>query len=143
MERGINMNKINSDLKIFEVGEMFCVLTYTPNKAIEICVNDDLIDEEDVDEYTIEECDYKRHTWQPIETMKNIFTVDELLEIEDCLKNHKETCVKERDGVKYFFQDCRNEFDYIAVRLSYEQILNTPEILSEFEINSIISTTEY
>lgn len=133
-----------SDLKIFEVEGMYWVLTTTPEKAVKILFDDELIDEECIEEYTVEECNYKDYTWQPIEVMKkNIFTVKELTKIEDRLKNYIETCTIERDGVKYFFQDCRNDLDYIGVRLSYDQILNNPKILSEFEINSVISTTEY
>jgi hypothetical protein len=132
-----------SDLKIFEVEEMYWVLTTTPEKAIEILFDDDLIDDKDIDNYIVKECNYKDGTCQPLSVLKNIFTQKELWEIEYQLKNYTDYYTKERDGIKYHFEDMRDRFDYIGVNLTFGEILNNPKILSEFEIDSVISTTEY
>lgn len=131
-----------SEYKIFEVDEMFWVLTTTPEKAIEICIDDGCIDEEDAENCNVEECNYNDITYQPLSTLKNIFSKEELREIEDILKNEKYRHVVEKNGIKYDFED-NNDFDYIAVVLTFEQILNTPEILKEFDFDTVISTTEW
>lgn len=133
-----------SEYKIFEADGMFWVLTTTPEKALNICIDNDYIDDDVTVEVFIKECDYGDRTLQPKEVVKNIFTKEELEEIERTITCSAiglgfELLVK-KDGTKYCF---KYNGEYVGVRLTFGEILNTPKIFSEFEKDSIIASTEW
>jgi hypothetical protein len=127
-----------NDLKIFQIEE-YWVLTYNKKEALEILIDEGFIDDDlTLDDIAVEECDYKEKTYQPLSTLKNIFSERELKIIEKVTEDN--SFVFEVDGVEYFF-DWFHEGDYPAVVLTFEKILNNPKILSTFDKNSVISTT--
>lgn len=136
------------ELKIFEVGQKYYVLTYTKENAIEI-VNDEegltLVDNEfEFDEfenaYSIDdckECNYSDETYQPIEIMKNLFNEDEIAEIKKELEYDQVYKKSSKNSITYLF-DTYEFQEYDAVLLTFYEILN-PLILSEIEKHSIIA----
>lgn len=130
------------ELKIFEVGQKYYVLTYTKENAIEI-VNDEGLYYFDDEPYSIDdckECNYSDETYQPIEIMKNLFNEDEIAEIKKEIE-YDQIYKKSSKNLKTYFFDIPDFQEYDAVLLTFYEILN-PLILSEIEKHSIIAIGE-
>jgi hypothetical protein len=131
-------------MKIFKVEDMHWVLTDTVENAFKICMDEEVIDEETkIDDILIKECNYKSKTFQPLETVNEIFTKDEIIDIKEKIQNYISHYKLDKNGVKYVFEENEYYDDKVHVLLSYYQIMNTPEIYKKFEENSIIATTEF
>lgn len=123
--------------KIFEVNENYHVLTTTRESAKEIVIDEQGLDQFEVENMSIKECNYNDTTWQPLNILKNIFTENELEYIENQVKDSGMDLTIYKNGVNYYFDYC--EWEYVGVLISFDQILNNLEILKEFDMDTIIS----
>ena len=127
-------------MKIFEVGKKYHVLTDSMETAIKIVNDEGCYDEDEYDINECKECNYKDETYQPIETMKNLFTEKEIKEIKKEVKEKDQIVYKiSLKNFKTYYFDIYDWQEYPAVLLTFYEILNNPLILSEFEKDSIIS----
>lgn len=130
-------------LKIFNAEDMFWILTTTKEKALEILIDEDMVDEDcTLEEINIKECNYKNETYQPIEILKNILSKDDFEEIRENMQ-YNDVFTMTKNNTLYTFEDKNHDLGYIGVNISFEEILKNKKILSEFDKNTIISTTEY
>ena len=122
--------------KMYEVNGA-TVLTTSEEHAIEICTESGHFSEDELEYIDIKECSDNDETWQPIETLKNVLSKEEIENITEQLVDYYDNMSIEKDGVNYYFEDC--EYDYIGVLLKAKDILNNSKIFSEFELDSIIA----
>jgi hypothetical protein len=143
------INSSNKDYKVFIIDDTFCVLTTTKQKAIDICLGESYIDEDDIgseidiEAISIKEVNYNKETWCPIEVLENIFSEKELDKIRNELIEKTDSLTRIKNGMKYYFEENPLDIGYIGVLLSFKQIMNTPEIFSEFELDSVICSDDF
>ena len=124
-------------IRIFEINEYYWIIAKNEEEAITFYENEY---EEEVE--IIEECNYNDKTYQGLETLKYVFSKDEIEIIKQFFEYQEDGFEIKKDMIKYRFEYFEYG-EYEAVLLSFDEIINSPKILKTIDVPSMISSTYF